>query len=288
MPDIATPDLPLPDLSAAARSARSLGYRTDLALLERAGSTVEDRGTHLVVRTLDNPDFYWGNFLLLRELPLPGGAREVMAACWTEFPTSDHRAIAFDLTEPLTDHPVLLEFLEAGMTASTTVTLTTSSLTPPARPHQEAELRPLAGEDDWEQQVALTIAADAQTASAALETYARKRVAAERARVDQGLGQRWGAFLDGRLVSTAALFRVDAELARYQSVVTHPELQRQGLATTLVHRVGAYGLSELGVSTLVILAEEGAPAEGLYRGLGFEPVERVTELLALPRRGDHA
>ena len=30
---------------------RSLGFRTDLALLTASGSVVEDRGTHLVVRT---------------------------------------------------------------------------------------------------------------------------------------------------------------------------------------------------------------------------------------------
>ena len=33
----------------------SLGFRTDLALLTASGSVVEDRGTHLVGRTPDNP-----------------------------------------------------------------------------------------------------------------------------------------------------------------------------------------------------------------------------------------
>ena len=30
---------------------RSLGFRTDLRLLEMTGSEIEDRGTHLVIRT---------------------------------------------------------------------------------------------------------------------------------------------------------------------------------------------------------------------------------------------
>ena len=50
-------------------NVRSLGFRTDLALLERAGSTIEDCGDHLVVRTPSNPTFYWGNFLLLDHVP---------------------------------------------------------------------------------------------------------------------------------------------------------------------------------------------------------------------------
>ena len=49
----------------------SLGYRTDLALLRLGGSTIEDRGDHLVVRSPYNPTFYWGNFLLLEHVPAP-------------------------------------------------------------------------------------------------------------------------------------------------------------------------------------------------------------------------
>lgn len=35
---------------------RSLGYRTDLAILALEGSQVTDRGDHLVIRTPGNPD----------------------------------------------------------------------------------------------------------------------------------------------------------------------------------------------------------------------------------------
>ena len=58
----------------------SLGFRTDLALLADSGSVVEDRGTHLVVRSPENPSYFWGNFLLLAEPPVPGGEKEVVGA----------------------------------------------------------------------------------------------------------------------------------------------------------------------------------------------------------------
>ena len=48
---------------------RSLGFRTDLRLLEITGSDIEDRGTHLVIRTPANPTYFWGNFLLLNSSP---------------------------------------------------------------------------------------------------------------------------------------------------------------------------------------------------------------------------
>ena len=46
----------------------SLGFRTDLALRVLEGAEVTDRGDYLVVRSPDNPTFYWGNFLLLGAL----------------------------------------------------------------------------------------------------------------------------------------------------------------------------------------------------------------------------
>ena len=53
---------------------RSLGFRTDLRLLEMTGSEIEDRGTHLVIRTPSNPTYFWGNFLLLKQRPFPGAS----------------------------------------------------------------------------------------------------------------------------------------------------------------------------------------------------------------------
>ena len=38
---------------------RSLGYRTDLAILTLEGSQVTDCGDHLVIRTPGNPDYWW-------------------------------------------------------------------------------------------------------------------------------------------------------------------------------------------------------------------------------------
>lgn len=268
--------------SEAVLSLRSLHLRTELALLERSGSEVEDRGTHLVVRTPGNPDFFWGNFLVLRGLPHPGGAREVMGACFTEFPLSGHRAITFDRTEPL-DEAVLAEFTGAGMTASTSVALTATTLAPPPHPHAEAVLRPLASNDDWEQRVALAAATHTGKVGPSFAAYARGRVAAERSLEEQGLGRRWGAFLDERLVCTAALYRVADGLARYQSVETHPDVRRQGLAGTLVHHVGSHGLTELGARTLVIVADADDEAIRVYRALGLEGTEQTTELELLPR-----
>ena len=67
---------------------QGLGWRTDLALLEISGSVLEDRGDHVVVRTPDNPTFWWGNFLMLAGPPADAAdARQWIGAFEAEFPS---------------------------------------------------------------------------------------------------------------------------------------------------------------------------------------------------------
>ena len=42
-------------------------WATDLAILAAGGSKVADHGDHLVVRTAANPQFHWGNFVLVTD-----------------------------------------------------------------------------------------------------------------------------------------------------------------------------------------------------------------------------
>ena len=70
----------------------SLGFRTDLALLERAGSTIEDCGDHLVVTSPANPTFYWGNFLLLDHVPAADRVEMWLDRFVAALPAARHRS----------------------------------------------------------------------------------------------------------------------------------------------------------------------------------------------------
>ena len=70
----------------------SLAFRTDLALARLAGSEVDDRGDHVVVRTPDNPDYYWGNYLLLPRPPTAAELSAWEATFARTFPACRHRA----------------------------------------------------------------------------------------------------------------------------------------------------------------------------------------------------
>jgi ribosomal protein S18 acetylase RimI-like enzyme len=251
----------------------SLGYRTDLALLELGGSTIEDRGDHLVARSPHNPTFYWGNFLLLDHVPAAGEAQHWVDRFAEEFPGAKHVAIGIDGTTGTPED--LQPFVDLGMTREVDAVMTAQSVHPPPRPNNEATYRALESDADWEAQVEVRMAVDADEFDD-LDRH-RKFVVAKAATARQltedGHGAWFGAFLDGRLVSTMGLVRAQSGLARFQNVETHPDARGRGLAGTLVHHVSEYGFGELGATTLVMVADPEYLAIRIYGSVGFETTE---------------
>jgi ribosomal protein S18 acetylase RimI-like enzyme len=252
----------------------SLGFRTDLALLRLGGSTIDDLGDHLVVRSPYNPTFYWGNFLLLNRVPAGAEATQQWLERFAlEFPDSNHVAIGIDGTTGTPDD--LQGFVDLGMTREVNAVMTATSVHPPPRPNTEATYRRLESDADWEAQIEVRMAVDAGEVHD-LESHRKFVVAkAETSRQlsENGHGAWFGAFLGGELRSTMGLVRAGPGLARFQNVETHPDARGRGLAGTLVHRVSEYGFAELGATTLVMVADPDYLAIRVYRSVGFETTE---------------
>jgi RimJ/RimL family protein N-acetyltransferase len=255
----------------------SLAFRTDLALLTLAGSKVEDRGSHVVVRTPNNPGYRWGNFYLLARAPHADEVDGLIAAYDADFPHSSHRAFGVDGT---TDQREALSPLASmGLRIDTATVMTATTVHPPPRPNTQAAYRPLTSDDDWAQRVEVSIAAEAdETQDEDYLAFVTQRALDDRALCDAGHGAWWGAFHDGRLVSVMGLVDAGGGLARYQGVETHPGFRGRGLAGTLVHRVAAYGFDEMGARTLVMVADPDYLAIRIYRSVGFHGAETQTQL----------
>ncbi|MDI5971958.1 GNAT family N-acetyltransferase [Streptomyces sp. SL13] len=257
---------------------RSLGFRTDVMLLRMGGSTVTDRGDHLVVRTPRNPGFWWGNFLLLPAAPTPADAGRRLAAFEAGFPGAAHRAFGVDGTAGQAGDPATL--LALGLTAERDTVLTADRLTPPARPVTApgtTEIRPLAGDADWAAALTLRLAWTRPAEGTEL-TFLQRQVAGHRALCEAGRGTWFGAFTDGELRAGAGVFADGHGIARYQVVETDPGFRRTGLAGAVVHHAGVHALSDPATHTLVIVADPGYHAIGLYRSLGFAGTEQQTRL----------
>ena len=249
----------------------SLGFRTDLALLKRAGSTVEDRGDHLVVLSPDNPSFYWGNFLLLDHVPRADRVEEWLERFETALPDAAHRAFGFDVSRATVDD--VSGFAERGLKVEVSTVMTASRVRPPAHPNREATCRALEFESDWSQSVDLQISCYGSDEPVGHREFVTRRAMSNRALAAGGHGQWFGAFIDDALVAQMGLVSAGPGLARFQSVETHPDYRSRGLAGTLAHYVSGYGFDELGAQTLVIVADPDYLAIRIYRAIGFTDSE---------------
>lgn len=256
---------------------QSLAFRTDLALLQLGGSIVTDRGTHLVVRTPGNPSFYWGNFLLLREAPAADQVDHWLAEVEREIPDARHRAFGVDGVNGRPED--LTALTAAGFDVEVSVAMTAQSVHPPPRPHTEAELRPLASDDDWDRQLELSLVGEDEHHTPA---FATARNLEFRRLVEAGHGAWYGAFLGADLAASLGIFTASPGLARFQTVKTHPDLRGRGLAGTLVHAASRHAFDELGADTLVMVADPDYLAIGVYRSVGFEDTERQLAAIRLP------
>lgn len=239
------------------------------------GSQVVHDPDYVTVRTPANPAFWWGNFVLLpartaREGPEPG-----LALFRSEFPASAHVALGIDVTSGAAGG--LDDFAAAGLDVQHDTVLTARALREPPHPNHAAVLRELAGDDDWQQSVRLRAVCDAEESSSpAAPAFLAARDVARRSLAGTGHGAWFGAFLDGQLASQLGVFSDGRGVARYQEVATHPDARRQGLAAALLGHAARYAIDHLAATTLVIVADPGEPAIGVYRGVGF--ADRETEV----------
>lgn len=271
---------PPSQLAPPAVRVRSLGFATDLMERRLAGAEVADRGDHLLVRSQRDPEFYWGNFILVPGPLGPGDAARWLREFASEFPAAGHLAIGIDGCDGAAGE--VRDLVTAGANIGTDIVLTARSLIEPSP--AAAELRPLAGDEDWRQLLTLrrVIETEERPVTDASERFTRNRVAEERMLVEAGHAIWFGAFADDVLRASLGVVFEAGHPARYQNVETDPGWRRRGLAAALVHLAGQSILSRRLADLLVIVADPKGPAIKLYRRLGFADRERQVQVQREP------
>ena len=254
---------------------RSLGHRTDLIFVRYDGN-VEDKGEYIVVRTPNNPSYWWGNYLIFAQPPKEGDVEmwlELFRRDIGEPPEIEHIALTWDSLNG--EKGVVEPFLERGLEDDMMVVLATETLKPPPHPNTEAEFRILESDDDWQQTLELQVLSRDEEFKdeAGYRDFRRRKMLRYRQMNEDGLGAWFGAFLDGKLVADLGLYKDDT-LGRFQNVETHPEYRRRGLCGTLVHYAGQMALNDWNLETLVMVADPEYHAARIYESVGFVAREK--------------
>ena len=259
----------------------SLGFRTDLALLQGGGSVVEERADHLVVRSDHNPTHWWGNFLLLAKVPAPEDSAMWLDRFAAAFPQAAHVALGFDGTRGRVED--LAWFSERGFSAEAQTVMTATKVHRPGHLNTEAVCRRLHTDYDWAQSVEVRMRCDDRFVDrASHRSFVVAKAETNRKLAEADRGAWFGAFLDGRLVSQMGIVSAGPGLARFQTVETDPEFRRRGLAGSLVYHASGYGFDTLGAGTLVMVADPAYFAIDLYRAVGFVASESQLQVERAP------
>lgn len=248
-------------------TARSLAFRTDLAVLARQGSVVEERADCVIARTPDNPTFRWGNFVLVRDGDDAGRAADLHAAA---FPDADFTTVGVDDPAPRFDEGA---WRAAGFEVERSAVLTASTLSVPHPGPSVA--RPLAAAD-WEAVAAIDV--EGMEDDPEHRAFVQRRLASRRIAVERGDAAWFGVEADGRIVAAAGIVSAGDRTARFQDVGTLSAYRRRGFAAAVVGALGAHAVRTWRVARLVIVADPEGPAIGLYRRLGFRDAEDQVQL----------
>jgi len=247
---------------------------------------VLDLGDVVAMRCPNEPDFVDGNLLTFPRAPTERDRADWEARFDAEFgdlPDVTRRAFFWD--DPQGGEGAAASFEAAGyeVERSTVRLAVPGDLRPPERRPEGYTLDQAMNDEDW----AAIPVLQARDSEGRDHHSARLRRLEARARflrrVAEGArpGLRGGWFiarLHGTPVGTVGLF-VREGLARYAFVHVVPTARRQGVATAMVHDVARIGFDAWGAHTLVLMADEGSAADGIYARLGFRLVQRDVGLV---------
>jgi ribosomal protein S18 acetylase RimI-like enzyme len=262
---------------------RSLVWATGLDVLP-PGRVIEEREAYIVIRSPTNPSFYWGNLLLFPDPPAEGDGARWEAAFDAEFRDDRrvrHRTFAWDRTDGVAG-AAREEFASRGYVLEETIGLVAeaSELRAHARANRDVVVRPLdpqrgMDEELWDAVVDLQVASH-DDEDGEWRRFHRSRLEEYRVLFRAGRGA-WYVAIDPRTAAVTASCGVvvTGGRGRFQAVDTALAHRRRGICSRLVVEAARRAADTYGADKLVIAADAGYHALGLYESLGFERREHV-------------
>ena len=242
----------------------SPGWKTDLSILEMSGSIIEDFGDHLVVRTPRNPNYHWGNCILVTAPESAADADKWIQRYNHVFPQNQWLSIG--LPEMPTDSD---EWIRHGATLTQFDVLSAATL-PMQQPLETGYTARMFQEQDWktltERELAEALSEGGYKPEV-IESFVLETNSSRKQMVDSGKAAWFGVFFDGEMVSNLGIV-VCGETGRYQSVETNSNHRRKGLASHLLGLAASWS-QEQGCRDWVLVTEETNDAGRVYRLAGF-------------------
>lgn len=252
---------------------KSLALQTE-QIFGRFFGEVTDRGDYITVKTPTRPNYFWGNYVVMANPPTVGCLPRWLEIYNSEFDSKKQGFITFAIDAPDGDPGAAEEFLAAGFRCYTNKVLVATSVYPPPKLNTLAEIRPIQTDAEWEQLIDVHFSKEWYLNPDTQAPFLQQKLADLRKMCNAGLGKRFGAFLDGKVVADLGIY-TSGEVGRFNEVATHRSYRRQGLCGTLVYGSAQAAFASMGVTHLVMEADENYHAAAIYESVGFKPNQRL-------------
>lgn len=257
-------------------------------MFQQFDGVVRDHGTYIEVRTPKNLTFWFGNYLLLSGPPevadIPHWIAEFNAS-FSDAPDVLHKCLQWPDTGVKTT-ALRAEFERLGWVFDQASVLSAETTELVRAVPAGVAFRKIEHEADWAQVLEHQVATRADSfAEAPYRAFKIKRLAFFRGLQHAGHGAWYGAFKADALVADMGIFH-RAGISRFQEVSTHPSHRRQGICAALVHFVSSATQAQHPGNKMVIIADAGAPAERIYKSVGYREVEQIQSVVLRPKGWD--
>lgn len=256
---------------------KSVGLNSDLEILKTT-SNVVDLGNYIKIETTNNPEFFWGNFLVFPHPPKNSDVNNWKEIFKKEFASNNqvkHIAFTWDIYG---GKPEIEAFLAEGFILEEAVLMSATELKT-YKAKDQKEYREILSDADWSQLIELQIATGLLELNYNPKIYrefVQRRFANYQLMVEKNMGKWFGVFHDGQLICDLGLFG-DSTNMRFQSIETHIDFRGLGLAQNLM----AYAANSLKAKNYILQADSKGKAIDLYMKMGFE-IKEVLSFLHIP------
>lgn len=254
---------------------QNLVCRTDAIFHQRDGF-IEEFPAYWVIRTPDNPSFWFGNYVLFKHAPQPGDLPRWREIHHRVFGSSlNHMVLGWDEPEPGS----IQQFLDAKLIPSHGIALSLQAPPSGTRINPDLEIRALVEQSEWDAMLRQQIQIDRDDFAYPEDAgvFRTKQMVASKRMTDEGHGNWWGAFLNDQLVGGMGLyFDAAKSIGRFQYVTTAAAHRRKRVCSTILDHAVRHAFATVNPQTLVIStdAEDNNPAIPTYRNFGFRDAMR--------------
>lgn len=253
-------------------------FQQAMILMDSQTAQITDKGSYIVVRTPDRPDYIWGNYIIMSSAPAPDSYSHWLAIFESEIgPKSQTGFVAITWDSP-GNQGHCGQFTDKGFALQTSIILSASRVHTPPKSNPHVTIKPLQAESDFAQAIDVLFIPDWQYSSDEDQIKFLKDSAKRfRKLIDAGTAICIGAFQGDKLTAIVEMYYNDT-LCVLDSVATHRDHRRQGICSSLTHYASQYALTQLNCQTLTLEADEEYHAAKIYESIGFRPTEKLYRL----------